>query len=1100
MDLHETYPRLIARLLDLRSHWRQRHVLAGSCLALAICLAVWLAAALADVYLDLPAAGRWTAAILLAAALAIAWSRLVLRRWLADPRDDFFALLVEERYPALDNRLINALQLGRGNHYGSPRLVQQIVADALEATAELDLEPCARAVRLRRPAASLAAALGVLLLALLMAPGHLAASLVRVAIPWADVPPYTATRVTSVTPANKRTYEGVPLTISAQIEGRVPEAVFLHVRRPGRPWRTLVMQPPTKKPDARSRAAHQSHAAPSAYAHTLREPRHTFDYFVSAGDGRSRQYRIEVVRNPRIERLEASLAPPAYTGRRATPFQASSGDIAALCGSTVRLRLQADKSLTAARLVFEHGPALQLARAGNGRTWSASFTLWSEQAHGTPPEPHVLVPTRYQIQLDAADGSRLRDTAWHALAPLRDQPPRVAFVEPARDVQARPHDTVRLLLAARDDHGVGPIRLLYRVGEQSEPQQLALFAPSARPQRQRRLEFTWELAAAGFKGGDVVQYWAEAQDLNHVTGPGTAESTRYHVFVVTPETALAELDVQLDDYAQVLEELIRLQAENRSQTAAGVGFEPLVVRQVLIRTRTASLAQAMQADPLAPETMAAALLELHAGLMAQAVRLLEAARDAQAPNRAAALREESLPVQDRILEALQALLARLQRNQQARAALKRMARTDQAAHTAVTNALAQLVKDLDRMLDEQQELADKFERQPKRPVQEFQEPSTALPHEELAQFAERWQRWAKGTVDELAKLPTGFVDDFGLREDVNTVFEEIEAAAQRARAEKIEVALEDLGASMATRMLEDLELWMPSSPDATQWVLEEPLAQAPLEIPEMPLPDALEDLIGDLLQQAEEFDQEADDVTSAWGDNLNQAGWDVADGPISSFSAKGKTGNDLPNQSEMSGRSGDGRRGKSSGQSVGDTARGLEGRKTPARVGAEQYEPGQIEQEAEQDPQGATGGGKKSGAGRRGLQGGTPPDFVRDMERLSQRQAGLRERAQQVAQRLEAAGVSTVRLQQAIELMRSAEEDLRDLRYEDAAAKRQVALQQLRSALEPDDRGTAAIVSRAQHLPTQLREELLQAADEAYPEGYETLVREYFKTLSEEEP
>src|SRR5581483_5402884 len=99
----------------------------------------------------------------------------------------------------------------------------------------------------------------------------------------------------------------------------------------------------------------------------------------------------------------------------------------------------------------------------------------------------------------------------------------------------------------------------------------------------------------------------------------------------------------------------------------------------------------------------------------------------------------------------------------------------------------------------------------------------------------------------------------------------------------------------------------------------------PLKIPEMPLPDALEDMMGDLLQEADDFDQEADDITSAWGDNLNQAGWGVSDGPISSFSAKGKTGNDMPNNMEVSGRSGDGRRGKSSGQMVGDTARGLKG-------------------------------------------------------------------------------------------------------------------------------------------------------------------------------
>src|SRR5205085_3066423 len=111
-------------------------------------------------------------------------------------------------------------------------------------------------------------------------------------------------------------------------------------------------------------------------------------------------------------------------------------------------------------------------------------------------------------------------------------------------------------------------------------------------------------------------------------------------------------------------------------------------------------------------------------------------------------------------------------------------------------------------------------------------------------------------------------------------------------------------------MKEDLEVWNPDAPDAVKWVLEEPLDNQRMKVPEMPLPSALEDMVGDLLQKAEEFDEEADDITSAWGDNLDQAGWGVSDGPISTFSAKGKTGNDMPNNMELQGRSGDGRKGK----------------------------------------------------------------------------------------------------------------------------------------------------------------------------------------------
>ena len=123
------------------------------------------------------------------------------------------------------------------------------------------------------------------------------------------------------------------------------------------------------------------------------------------------------------------------------------------------------------------------------------------------------------------------------------------------------------------------------------------------------------------------------------------------------------------------------------------------------------------------------------------------------------------------------------------------------------------------------------------------------------------------------------------------------------------------------------------------------------KIPEMPLPKSLEDMIGDLLQKADEFDKDADDVTNSFAGNLDQAGWGVSDGPMASFSAKGKTGNDLPNSNELNGRSGDGRRGKSTGQMVGDTSRSLPGRPTPARVDDSKFEPGQREAGGPRRPQ-----------------------------------------------------------------------------------------------------------------------------------------------------
>lgn len=71
---------------------------------------------------------------------------------------------------------------------------------------------------------------------------------------------------------------------------------------------------------------------------------------------------------------------------------------------------------------------------------------------------------------------------------------------------------------------------------------------------------------------------------------------------------------------------------------------------------------------------------------------------------------------------------------------------------------------------------------------------------------------------------------------------------------------------------------------------------------------------------------------------------------------------------------------------------------------------------------------------RRGLQGGTPTDFVRDMKRLSDKQAEMREKAKKLARQLDTETLTGRRLNQTIKMMQSVEDDLRDLR-EDAGSQ-----------------------------------------------------------------
>jgi hypothetical protein len=234
-------------------------------------------------------------------------------------------------------------------------------------------------------------------------------------------------------------------------------------------------------------------------------------------------------------------------------------------------------------------------------------------------------------------------------------------------------------------------------------------------------------------------------------------------------------------------------------------------------------------------------------------------------------------------------------------------------------------------------------------------------------------------------------------------------------------------------------------------------------------------------------------------DSLDKgAGWDAADGPISNMSAKGVTGNQLPNQQEIGGRSGEGRTGKSHGQIVEETAEGKGGRETPTRLTPSPFEEGSVEDTSTESPGGSTGGGKLSGFAGEGLRGPTPPQLNQKMARLSGQQAQIRQKAEAIALRLRKMKVSTGELETSIAEMRKVEQ---------AAGKRDgIALRQTHSraidALRKAKKavsGDIRVFRQNQKLPKHIRDEITSGYKENLPEGYEEMAADYFRALAEKE-
>ncbi|MFA6816163.1 MAG: hypothetical protein WCS73_07710 [Lentisphaeria bacterium] len=206
-----------------------------------------------------------------------------------------------------------------------------------------------------------------------------------------------------------------------------------------------------------------------------------------------------------------------------------------------------------------------------------------------------------------------------------------------------------------------------------------------------------------------------------------------------------------------------------------------------------------------------------------------------------------------------------------------------------------------------------------------------------------------------------------LNSKMREIFEDVQQAADSENTPAIEIAVQKEDALLTAikktkERVEDVEMWLPDVPDNIVWNMESFDTDEFPDIPLVPLPDELEDIVGELLEQDSSIDAQSQDTT---GNNIiadAEMGWGVSDGPMPSFAAKGKSGNTRPNDNEMTGRSGSGREGQASGELVENHVKGYEGRKTHARRTMDKFQKGMVtEDEKSTADARATGGGKLGG-------------------------------------------------------------------------------------------------------------------------------------------
>lgn len=394
---------------------------------------------------------------------------------------------------------------------------------------------------------------------------------------------------------------------------------------------------------------------------------------------------VAVLHPPAVRAIEAEIRLPEYARRAEDAEIQRGGDVRALAGSRVTLRVTPLPAAAAGEIAFSDGRRLALAPDAGGAL-AASFDV--ERSIG------------YTVELRDSRGLASRAAPPYRIDAEPDRPPECALEPLGHGGDATPGARLSVRGRARDDHGLMAARLRAGSGRTID---LALEPRT----REARLDTVLEIGPA--KPGDRLSVVLEAEDAL----PGGAQralSEPVSLRVVTAETLFRRLLDEIRNVRRRLgrdlgpaETVARLASELRGIARAldenrvgGKAMSEAVASAALCLESGDVLAARRALDLVADAGEIAALARGLADDQAAAAERIEALRDEALRGRAPGEKGRALEAEERAIERRVASLRESASNEVARGgaapALVRAAERleTRAAEAAVLDAIARL--------------------------------------------------------------------------------------------------------------------------------------------------------------------------------------------------------------------------------------------------------------------------------------------------------------------------------------------------------------------------------------------------------------------------
>jgi len=466
------------------------------------------------------------------------------------PSEEDVARTVGEHYPEVDDRLVNLLQLAKGEGSRAPaplvdHAVQEL-ADDLESVSFEAIEDFGRAHRAFR-AASIPI-VGMLAF-VLIAPSTFLGASERLLAPGTEFSRPAPFELT-VSPGDVQLVTGDTLAVSVRATGDVPTTA------------TLLLRDSTGSTDRVALEANDGR-----FEHAVPNVRQPLRYRIAAAPVRTDWYTVDVAARPLVRNLQLTLRPPAYTGQAARTLDANVGDVTALPGTRVEVSAALDGPPVASAVLAFESDRIDSLQVNDGAA-TGTFTVRRDDT--------------YRLRLRSRDGIPNRPPIPYDIDTRTDAPPSISFVAPESPASLEPDLTQSLRLRLGDDFGFERLALFYRVVDKRFGREQAEFdsidLPLSNPdQTSQTVTYEWLLAQdTGLDPGpgDEIAYYVTVWDNDTVNGPKSAQtrtqrlrmpsrSDQYDQLDETAKATEQQIDSLRDQSATVREQFQRLRRELR---------------------------------------------------------------------------------------------------------------------------------------------------------------------------------------------------------------------------------------------------------------------------------------------------------------------------------------------------------------------------------------------------------------------------------------------------------------------------------------------------------------------------------------------------------